>query len=312
MSLRKAFTLVELLVAIAIIGILIALLLPAIQMAREAGRRANCQSHLKQLALAVHSYHNTHGTLPNLYNGKQSIQAGLTIGLESHSWRTVLLPFLEQPALFEQLDFEEPATDPVNQPAITTVLPIFMCPSTPRQSYVAEGLWVGRGEFEFWLSAAVTDYNASEGYASDTECLEGLWVVYEEIDSQVVARPIKFHEITDGLSNTLLVVERAALPDHYFLNRVEPHQPPKFRTWGNVGLWALSAEMYLNHIHLREEVPLVNGDNQKGIYSFHPGGAEVVYADGSVHFLKEDANQQLVLATVTPAGGEIVDRDLLH
>ena len=311
MKLRPAFTLMELLVVVAIIAILIALLLPAVQMAREAARRAQCQSHLKQLALSVHSYHDVNGHVPSLYNGEKSINISLTIGLQSHSWRTVVLPYLEEEALHDRLDFSEYATHENNQSAITTTLPVFACPSTPRTTNPVNGLWVGRGTMDDTLFAGTTDYNSSEGYLGNGVCVHGAWGEIDMSGSGLVAevsvRRVEFADFTDGLSQTLLLSERSALPDHYRLDRVEPHQPPLYQTWGNVGLWAISAETNLNHIFVQEDIPTINGDNQKGLYSFHAAGVEIALSDGSVRFMSEDIDVHTLLSLVTREGGEIID-----
>src|SRR5687767_3985692 len=123
------FTLIELLVVIAIVGVLIALLLPAIQAARESARRTACTNNLKQLALGVHGYHDTHARLPSLYNGPQEPRAGVSFGLDTFSWQTAILGFIEQQSLEKQFDFQRPANDPVNQPAVNQVLAISSCPS---------------------------------------------------------------------------------------------------------------------------------------------------------------------------------------
>ena len=98
---NKAFTLIELLVVVAIIGVLVALLLPAVQSAREAARRASCENNLKQLATAIHLYHDTHKIVPPLYNGRLDWRS-VSFGLETFSWRTVILPYLEERELFQR------------------------------------------------------------------------------------------------------------------------------------------------------------------------------------------------------------------
>jgi prepilin-type processing-associated H-X9-DG protein len=125
---------------------------------------------------------------------------------------------------------------------------------------------------------------------------------------------VSFADIIDGLTKTTLILERAGLPDHYFDSgrAVELHDPPQFRTWGNVGLWAISAETLLNHLQEEAGVPIVNGDNLHGLYSFHPGGVHVAFADGSVQFLKEAIDTKTVLALVTRDGGEILSMNDLR
>lgn len=303
---REAFTLVELLIVIAIIGILVALLLPAVQSAREAARRASCTSNLKQLAIGVHAYHDVHHRLPPLYNGRLDWRS-VSFGLETFSWRVEILPFIEQRQLFGQFDYSRLATDPKSQAPINHSIEIMSCPSSPRATTTARGLWFGRSQFNEALTAATTDYNSSEGYLT-TECIAGAW---GEVERGQPGDPLKlrttgFVDLTDGLSSTTLVIERAGPPDHYFQSgaKFEPHEPPQFRTWGNVGLWAISAETLLNHLQPVAGEPIVNGDNLHGLYSFHPGGAHAAFADGAVHLIGDTIDVKLMLALITRDGDE--------
>lgn len=302
MQRRNAFTVVELLVVIAIIGVLIALLLPAVQSAREAARRTACKNHLKQQALAVHVYHDAKGALPLLYNGERDPFAGFLLGLTSHAWRTMILPQLEEQPLYDQINFSEYAVHESNRDAVNTPLAIYLCPSTPRDNHIARGLWVGRGRLEEEATAAVTDYNSTEGVIEGTECVPGGW---GEVKGNMQRR-LDFADITDGLSGTLLIVERAGLPDLYVGDTFTPHDPPRYRTWGNVGLWAVSAETLMNHLTPEDTDPLVNYDNFKGLYAFHPGGAQAALADGSVQFVNESVENAVLIALVTRDRGEVV------
>jgi prepilin-type N-terminal cleavage/methylation domain-containing protein len=314
----NAFTLVELLVVVAIIGALAALLLPAMQAAREAARRASCENNLKQLALAVQQHHDAFGALPSLYNGPEKLRRGATVGLDTFSWQSMILPFLEQKALHTAIDFEHYATEVVNQPVVSRTLPISNCPSTPRTALVARGLWYGRSQFDGDLLAGTTDYAASEGfYDGFSDCISGAWGELNDsgnyLDDPEI-RIVSFEDVTDGLSNTALILERSGLPDHYFDGgaKFEPHDPPAFRTYGNVGLWAISAESLTNHLRMDEDLPIIGGDNLRGLYSFHVSGAHVALADGSIHFLDAGADSKVVFALVTRDGMEANETDVLR
>jgi prepilin-type processing-associated H-X9-DG protein len=147
-------------------GVLLALLLPAVQAAREAARRTQCSNNLKQIALAFHNYHDTYGTFPPAYIPDEN-------GRPMHSWRVLILPFLEQQALYNMYNFDEPWDSPANAMVTSTAIPVFQCPSDP-----------GSG-------IANTNYMV----------ITGPGTVFE--GSQAVS----FREIRDGTSNTLLVVE---------------------------------------------------------------------------------------------------------
>lgn len=119
----RGFRLVELLVVVGSIALLMAFLLPATRSARPAARRAQCVYNLKQIALALHNYEQAYGALPPAYTVDSE-------GRPLHSWRTLILPYLEQEALFETIDLAKPWNDPVNAKALKTVVPVFCCPET--------------------------------------------------------------------------------------------------------------------------------------------------------------------------------------
>src|SRR6056297_1707513 len=148
---RRGFTLVELLVVIAIIGVLVGLLLPAVQSAREAARRMQCSNHLKQLGLALHNYHSAFQHLPAGYvsfatrDGSGPASAGIDPvtwdAAPGWGWTAGILPQMEQSALASQLDFDRPIWDPVNAEAIATTLPTLLCPSSagPKEPFIVRG-----------------------------------------------------------------------------------------------------------------------------------------------------------------------------
>ena len=132
---RTGLTLVETLVSLAIIGILVAILIPAIQATREAARKTQCQGNIRQTAIALHNFHTAKDSLPSQYN-----ETSLAYPLNEwdlfhmHSWRAVLLPYIEQSALHDSVDWKTLATDPENDSIATTVVSTFVCPSGPSAS----------------------------------------------------------------------------------------------------------------------------------------------------------------------------------
>ena len=159
-------------------GVLVALLLPAVQSAREAARRAQCSNHLKQIALAFHNYHDVYGTFPPAYIPDEN-------GQPKHSWRVLILPFLEQSHLYDQYDFDEPWNSPNNLAVGSHAIPVYGCPSTPG----------GPGSTQ-------TSYMVITGPST----------VFDG------GHACKLSEILDGTSNTLLVVEVFGAP----VNWAEP------------------------------------------------------------------------------------------
>jgi prepilin-type N-terminal cleavage/methylation domain-containing protein/prepilin-type processing-associated H-X9-DG protein len=321
---RHAFTLVELLVVIAIIGVLIGLLLPAVQKVREAANRTKCANHMRQIGLALHSYHDAKKYFPS--NTRPS-------GVKSvrERWFTKLLPFLEQENMYKYYD---PTTnwDSVNNLLVTaTPLQVAICPSTPNPN---------RQDFNEALGfsnpvAAVTDYAA----------VYGLWPTFLTATGITQSSPagvltktdgekIAIADITDGTSNTIYVVESAGRPylyqnrtlvnQNYFIDQVNggAWSRPASDIWiigfadkaGTIpsGPWVINAA---NGLDMAATYPLVvpagaplGVDGSGQVYSFHPAGANVLFADGSVRFLDSDpvggVSPSLLAALFTRAGGE--------
>jgi prepilin-type N-terminal cleavage/methylation domain-containing protein/prepilin-type processing-associated H-X9-DG protein len=290
----SGFTLVELLVVIAIIGVLTALSFPAIQKLRESASRSKCANNLRQIGLAAHQFADTMQRFPegmSYHNGTSSYLF--------MSWLTRLLPYLDQPDLWtatQDAYQKSPSPFPANNPphvGLTTVVPTFVCPADPRAGdvQVAERLH---------LSVALTSYLGVEGI--DLFSRDG--ILFRD-------SAIRIAHITDGTSNTLLAGERPPSPDFQF------------------GWWYAaagqqttgSADMVLG-VRERNAVPYAWAPCAQGAYSFgpgllqnqcdmfhfwslHPGGANFVFADGSVHFLNYSADS-LLPALATRAGGEAV------
>lgn len=296
-------TLVELLVTISIVSVLVAITLPAVQQAREAARRMSCSNNLKQIGLALHSYHDAHRKLP------VSIAAWIlgANDITQHNgkgWIVGILPHLEQRALYDSLslgfdgDFLSGGgiMNPVVRGAMQTRVPVLNCPSDSAvqrlsaDQYQWTGIDVALTSYKGVLGDNVTGLPLTIHSGSLPECYffggcNGLFwrVTYRE--------PQAFGGIIDGMSNTLMVGEDVAS---------QIHQSVAFYANGD---WATC------HTPLNYFVNPPRPDdwwNVIGFRSNHVGGAQFCFADGSVRFLNESVDQSLYRALSTRAGGEVI------
>lgn len=189
---RPGFTLVELLVVVAIIGVLVSLLAPAVQSAREAARRVSCKNNLKQIGLALHLYHDVHDKLPVGCFEWRSWGAPAT--QRQMAWSAMLLPFLEQQAVHEQIDFSLAFDDDDNRLAAAKRIGVFECPSVTRTPTV-------RGP---------TDYGGLYGERMVDRSPDDGVFLYET--------PIRFRDVRDGLTHTIAVAEDTGGPDSEWIN----------------------------------------------------------------------------------------------
>jgi prepilin-type N-terminal cleavage/methylation domain-containing protein/prepilin-type processing-associated H-X9-DG protein len=317
---RKAFTLIELLVVIAIIAVLIGLLLPAVMKVREAANRMSCTNNLKQLGLALHLYENVHCKFPPGRVIGPLPQAGVPQAV-SHGWGPFILNYIEQKALADAYRWDLQNTDPVNQPIVTTQLKIFQCPSAEPDRYFLGGPFARYGG-----KAACGDYGPTWGVdaalvnlqlidplrdslyfipAGVPNSIPDLWVYRGVLVPNQMTRVA---QILDGTSNTVMLAEDAGRPQLWRAGSQIPDQPDVVG-----GPW----EAFFSGFVVRGSNPdgsspgscAINCTNNREIYSFHPGGANAVFADGSVHFLKADMDIRILAALVTRAGGEVTSAE---
>jgi prepilin-type N-terminal cleavage/methylation domain-containing protein/prepilin-type processing-associated H-X9-DG protein len=294
---RRGFTLVELLVVIAIIAVLIGLLLLAVQKVREAANRLHCSNNLKQLGLALHNYHDTHGRFP-----PGRADAGVTLPV-NHGWAPFILPFIEQQPLYNQYRWDVKVADPLNVPVGSTQLGSFQCPSAePNRVYTA-GL-TG--------NAACGDYAPT--WHVDPDVIPALvkqGLIERPADPRGVLAPnlmTRQVEITDGTSNTILLTEDAGRPRRWRAGQPGPDQTVEGGGWAafNSGI---SLQGSSHDGATRPGPCALNCTNEREVYAFHPGGANAVFADGSVRFLKAGMSIRVLAALITRAGGEVISAD---
>ncbi len=282
---RHGFTLVELLVVIAIIGILVALLLPAIQAARESARKITCQNHLKQQGLALQNYHDVHGQFPfGLYGGgvgffppRNACKARYTD--DGYCWATALLPHIEQQPLFDLINPDwEPGIFARAFKAKIKILPggdaevdVFRCPSSALPSHADE-------DINFSGGYSTSDYKACGG----TDDGGVFWKPCDALETTGGELRVRFKDVTDGTSNTIALGESS-----YYKHRNDwPIWFGAPRT-NDAVLFETNLPIGCG-ITNKDPENLTTAYNDDCAFSWHNGGAYFAFADGSVHWLGED------------------------
>lgn len=337
MNRRYGFTLVELLAVIAVIGVLTALLLPAVQAAREAARRSNCTNNLKQLALACQEYHAAHGQFPM---GSARVVGRPAIVWSAHAR---LLPYLDQMAVYEQIDFAQAAGTPTNLQATQTHIPVILCPSDWGNRMTGLG---GNAHFK-WQRHGRTNYKACGG--SDTgRWLNGYQGPEKNNGMFAAQQPVRIADITDGAIHTALFSEavlgdgdnqlvespgdwfavsggdlstddlyqRCVAMDTTIMIGSSRQESGQGLNWG-YGNYTMTRYNHVappnNRSCTSSSSSMVGSINFHGsattASSRHPGSVNLALADGGVRFVNDSIELTVWRAMGTRAGGEVISYD---
>ena len=336
---RHAFTLIELLVVIAIIAVLIALLLPAVQAAREAARRSQCVNNLKQFGLALQNYGDTNGALPPASSTLGSTVLG---GMNNFSKKPRILPYMEQNALYNSLNMSFVQETAQNATNLTTMINTFNCPSdgnNPSATYAVNGVGT--------VPIAYTSYPDNLGtiHTNNGGMYDG--PAYD-LGVSTYGPTITLASITDGTSNTAgwseivrgkggttiggpnqvysmsiaLPTTNTVVPLATYLNSCKTSTKLagfdfKGRIWGTD--YAAQGGGYSHIMTPNLKACVFSGQTQPlqytamcvGASSYHSGGVNVGFLDGSVRFMKDSVSQYTWWAVATKAGGEVIDASSL-
>jgi len=297
----NGFTLVELLVVIAIIGILVGLLLPAVQAAREAARKTQCKNNLRQLGLAMHNFENANGRFPSSGQGTDFENSPPSTTFDVHSFFGYVLPYLEEQHVADLMDFRAVYTETDgNLRAAQTVIDVYVCPTNPL-----------RPEARDFEGFASVDYGAI--YYTDLDPITGERNKDARVDGALVRGGTKVSAITDGLSKTIGVAEVVGRNPTMSTGYTDIHGDARaFWRWAEAdNAFGISRGINNNAQPFGgpEDCPWTAnncGPNDE-IFSFHTGGAHVLFCDGHVEFQEEGLQRQTLRSLITRDGAETIE-----
>jgi prepilin-type N-terminal cleavage/methylation domain-containing protein len=320
---RGAFTLIELLVVIAIIGVLIALILPAVSRVREAANLVSCRNNLRQMGLALHAYHAAHKSFPSAYlytptDAPPQVQIWLT--QPGWGWGTLLLPHLEQKALYESIDLSQPIESIAFRKARTTILSVYRCPSDLRTGV-------------FWVMGEESHHGSGEDEGANgypiAECATNSYAANYGTGPEIGEHPangnglffrnskISTRDVSDGLGHTLAIGERGAVfaqaPWAGAVSRgIIQFGTPDPGTDQDMHAWGEEAPVQVM-AGCGDKCKELNGIKSNAYCFFSPHKvarvANFAFADASVRAIQFNITYKVLQAMSTRAGGELVDEN---
>jgi hypothetical protein len=290
---RAAFTRTELAVLLGLAAVLTGLLQPLLQEARAAAPRTFCEDNLRRIGQAIQAYADANdGELPYAHRNKSPLSG----------WVTLLLPYLGEDDLHKQYRFDLDWYDPAQQAVVSRPLKVLQCPAVPDADRMITGTINGVS-----YSVPPADYAAVSGITVDV--VPAVFPPsYPRFGAMPVDETLRFTDILDGPSNTLLVSEAAGRPQVWLAGRATGKVPPNDKsTWS-----AWNGNFIRGYSPDGKVMPGpcgVNCSNNNAVYGFHPGGAFGLLGDGAVRFLKRDMDVYVLYALATRAGGEVLAPD---
>lgn len=273
---RRAFTLVELLVVITILGLLISLLLPAVQSARSAARRTQCMNNMRQIGLGILSYESPRRKLPPSHTKSPD-----------HNILTFILPYLEQQNVFDAFDLSVNWNKAPNIDARKAEIAVFRCP----ESRTAQRQYISDYAANVKIESGVYNPMIARGIATK----RSQWYNMLRPD----CRPVRVSEVRDGMSNSMLFFEDSGRPFGYEEGRPTGSQSITGSMWADV------AAFFYTHSSCNGD-QLINCNNMNETYSFHTGGCFFLYGDGTVHFHPETMSPEAFFARFTYNQNDII------